>query len=72
MKQGQKSLESGQKGLEVSLGRVEIGLQSLQKNFVDSLGMYTEKIVGHVEDKTEALNKRVYKVESEIERLNRQ
>lgn len=58
LRQGQKRLEDGQ--------------ERLQKNLIDSLGAYTEKIVDHVDDKTEVLNKRVFKVESEIERLSRQ
>ncbi|MGM0875280.1 MAG: hypothetical protein ACQEWV_10840 [Bacillota bacterium] len=58
LKHGQKRLEDGQ--------------ERLQKNLIDSLGAYTEKIVDHVDDKTEVLNKRVFKVESEIERLSRQ
>ncbi|MGN7300192.1 hypothetical protein [Ferdinandcohnia sp. SAFN-114] len=58
--------------LKQGQNRLEVGQENLQKNIVDSLGLYTEKIVGHVDDKTEALNKRVYKVESEVERLSRQ
>lgn len=52
--------------------RLEVGQQKSQQNLIESLGTYTEKISGHVDDKTEVLNKRVYKVESEIERLSRQ
>lgn len=33
---------------------------------------YTEKIDKNVDDKTEALNKRVFNVESQIETLGRQ
>lgn len=65
-------IKKGQQNLEAGLERVEAGLNSLQENLVDSLGMYTEKIVEHVDNKTEVLNKRVFKVESEIERLSRQ
>lgn len=60
------------KEIKQGQNRLELGQEKLQKNLIDSLGSYTEKIVEHVDDKTEALNKRVYKVESEIERLNRQ
>lgn len=69
---GQKRLEAQQQTLEAGLDRVENGIQTLQENLVDSLGLYTEKIVQHVDNKTEVLNKRVFKVESEIERLSRQ
>jgi hypothetical protein len=37
-----------------------------------SLGEYTDKIVNHFDNKTEALNKRVYAVETEIQRLIKQ
>ena len=69
---GQKRLEAQQQTLEAGLDRVENGIQNLQENLVDRLGLYTEKIVQHVDNKTEVLNKRVFKVESEIERLSRQ
>ncbi|WP_019156363.1 hypothetical protein [Robertmurraya massiliosenegalensis] len=52
--------------------RLEVGLEKLQKNLVESLDLYTDKIVNHVDDKIEVLNKRVFKVETEIERLTRQ
>ncbi|WP_017754150.1 hypothetical protein [Calidifontibacillus oryziterrae] len=58
--------------LKQGQSRLELGQQKLQKNLVDSLGLYTERIIDHVDDKTEVLNKRVFKVESEIERLSRQ
>jgi len=72
LESGQKRLEAHQQTLEAGLDRVENGIQNLQENLVDSLGLYTEKIVQHVDNKTEVLNKRVFKVESEIERLSRQ
>jgi len=58
--------------LKQGQNRLEVGQEKLQKNLVDSLGTYTDKIVDHIDDKTEVLNKRVYKVETEIERLSRQ
>ena len=67
------------KGLKTDIGelktgqaRLEVGQQKLQQNLIESLGTYTEKITEHVDDKTEVLNKRVYKVESELERFSRQ
>ncbi|WP_416828240.1 hypothetical protein [Ectobacillus polymachus] len=54
--------------LKKGQNRLEVGQEKLQKHLVDSLGLYTEKIVDHIDDKTEVLNKRVYKVETEIER----
>jgi len=58
---GQKRLESHQQTLEAGLERVENGIQNLQEKLVDSLVLYTEKIVQHVDNKTEVLNKRVFK-----------
>lgn len=72
LKQGQNRLEIDIKDLKQGQNRLEIGQEKLQKNLVDSLGLYTDKIVEHIDDKTEALNKRVYKVETEIERLSKQ
>jgi hemerythrin-like domain-containing protein len=43
LSQGQKRLEDGQ--------------ERLHKNLIDSLGVYTENIVEHVDNKTEVLNK---------------
>ncbi|MCP3739974.1 hypothetical protein [Rossellomorea sp. BNER] len=60
------------KELKQGQNRLEDGQERLQKNLIDSLGAYTEKIVDHVDNKTEVLNKRVFKVESEIERISRQ
>ena len=48
------------------------GQERLQKNIIKSLGDYTDKIVLHVDNKTEALNKRTFAVETEIQRLTRQ
>ena len=33
--------------------RLEVGQEKLQKNLVDSLGLYTDKIVDHFDDKTD-------------------
>ncbi|WP_407268275.1 hypothetical protein [Radiobacillus sp. PE A8.2] len=67
------------KGIKTDIGvlktgqaRIESGQQKLQQNLIESLGSYTEKITEHVDDKTEVLNKSVYKVESELKRLSRQ
>ncbi|SFD68681.1 hypothetical protein SAMN05216238_103154 [Lentibacillus persicus] len=58
LKQGQKRIEDGQ--------------ERLQKNLVASVGDYTEKIIDHFDDKTDVLNNRVFKVESEVKNLSRQ
>jgi hemerythrin-like domain-containing protein len=67
-----KGLRADINDLKEGQKRLEIGQEKLQKNLIASLGLYTDKIVEHLDAKTEVLNKRVYKVETEIERLNRQ
>ncbi|MEI2665785.1 hypothetical protein [Rossellomorea sp. LJF3] len=67
-----KEIKTDIHDLKDGQARLEVGQNKLQKNLVDSLGSYTEKIVDHLDDKTQALNKRVYNVESEIERLSKQ
>ncbi|MGN4125390.1 hypothetical protein ACMGD3_10330 [Lysinibacillus sphaericus] len=52
---------------DIKLGQVE-----LQKNIVENLGRFTEKIAHLVEDRTGALNKRVFEVETVIHRLTSQ
>ena len=58
--------------LKEGQNRLEIGQENLQKNLIASLGLYTDKIVENFDASSEVLKKRVYKVETEIERLNRQ
>ena len=58
--------------LKEGQNRLETGLGKLQKNLVDSLALYTDKIVNHYDNKTEVLNKRIFRVETELERLGRQ
>ncbi|WP_179946409.1 hypothetical protein [Lentibacillus amyloliquefaciens] len=51
-------------------------MKAVRKDFkkisVASLGDYTEKIIDQFDDKTDALNNRVFKVESEVKSLSRQ
>jgi histidinol dehydrogenase len=67
-----KGLKTDVGELKVGQARLEAGQKKLEKNLIESLGTYTEKITEHHDDKTEVLNKRVFRVESEIERLSRQ
>ena len=67
-----KGMKTDISELKTGQTRLEVGQQKLQQNLIESLGTYTEKISEYVDDKTEALNKRVYKMESELERLTRQ
>ncbi|XXM72994.1 hypothetical protein ACQ0QQ_03600 [Lysinibacillus sphaericus] len=52
--------------------RMEKGQERFQKEFAEILSIHSERIVDHLDNKTETLNKRVYKAEAEIERLSRQ
>lgn len=58
--------------IEKDVKEIKAGQEQLQKNIIESLGQYTERIADHVDDKTAALNKRVYDVETDIQRLTRQ
>ncbi|OIJ12994.1 hypothetical protein BKP35_09925 [Anaerobacillus arseniciselenatis] len=69
---GQKKLEEGQRQLQSDVTEIKLGQERLQKNIIDSLGTYTEKIAEHVDYRTDALNKRVYRLEIEVERMSRQ
>lgn len=65
-------VKTGQEQFQRDLNEVKTGLEKLHKSLIESLGEYTEKIAEHVDIKTEALNKRVFAVEAEIQRLTRQ
>lgn len=51
---------------------IQLSQQQLSKDIATSLGQYADKFEQHIDNKTEALNKRVYKLETEIERITRQ
>jgi len=72
LKTGQEKFQRDLNGVKTGLNELKIGQEKLQKNLIESLGAYTEKIAEHVDHKTEALNKRVFAVETEIQRLTRQ
>ena len=65
-------IEINMKDLNKDVKDIKTGQEKLQKNIIESLGQYTEKIADHVDDKTAVLNKRVYAAETEIQRLTRQ
>jgi exonuclease VII small subunit len=72
LEEGQMHLEKGQSKLHLDVIEVKNGQERLQKNLIQSLGDYTEKMIQYTDDKTSALNKRIYHVETEIEKLIRQ
>ncbi|WP_254798845.1 hypothetical protein [Bacillus sp. L27] len=47
-------------------------MELLQKNFNESFDACTERIIEHVNDKAEGLNKRVFTVETDVQRIGRQ
>lgn len=59
-------------GIEQEIKEVKTGQEKLQKSIIKSIGEYTEKIADYVDVKTEVLNKRVFKLETEVQRLTRQ
>ncbi|WP_145523773.1 hypothetical protein [Virgibacillus sp. SK37] len=54
------------------LTEIKFSQRQLSKDIATSLGKYSNKYEKYVDSKTEALNKRVYKLESEMEQINRQ
>ncbi len=72
VKTGQEKFQRDLNEVKTGLNELKIGQEKLQKNLIESLGAYTEKIAEHVDHKTEALNKRVFAVETVIQRLTRQ
>ncbi|WP_045516692.1 hypothetical protein [Neobacillus niacini] len=59
-------------GIEKDIKDLKTGQEVLQKNIIKSIGDNIEKIAEHFDNKTDALNKRVYEVETEIQRLIKQ
>ncbi|MDQ0214914.1 chaperonin cofactor prefoldin [Oikeobacillus pervagus] len=68
----QMNLEEQQKEMRHELIGLKEGQERFQKNMIESIGLYTDKIIEHVDVKTSALNKRLYTLEVEVERLQRQ
>ncbi|MFD1356685.1 hypothetical protein ACFQ4X_02145 [Fictibacillus halophilus] len=52
--------------------RIENKLDKLNANVITSMGDYTDKIINHFDDTAQVLNKRIFKVETEIEGNRRQ
>ena len=58
--------------IEQDVKELKSGQERLQKNIIQHLGNYTDRITQHVDDQNAALNKRVFVLETEIHRLFRQ
>jgi hypothetical protein len=52
--------------------RIENKLDKLNTNVITSMGDYTDKIIHHFDDTAQVLNKRIFKVETELEGKSRQ
>ena len=72
MKESKSNFEKTFDEIKQSQLRMEKGQERFQKEFAEILSIHSDRIVDHLDNRTEALNKRIYKVESEIERLSRQ
>ena len=72
MKSGMNEMRNELSGLRTDLSELKTGQDRLQQNIIESFGTYTEKISEHVDHKTDALNKRVFNLETDFQRLSRQ
>ncbi|MFX3628032.1 MAG: hypothetical protein ACE3JR_01505 [Ectobacillus sp.] len=79
LKQGQESmkadiqrLKQGQESMKADIQELKQGQEKLQKNLVESLGSYTAKIVEHIDSRTEVLNRRIFTLETDIQKMARQ
>ncbi|MBH9968924.1 hypothetical protein [[Bacillus] enclensis] len=72
MKESKSNFEKTFDEIKQSQLRMEKEQERFQKEFAEILSIHSDRIVDHLDNKTETLNKRIYKVESEIERLSRQ
>ena len=67
-----EKMDSALAGLSKDVETLKVGQEKLQRNLIDSLGQYTEEIIRYVDDKTEVLNERLYKVEVDVATLKKQ
>ena len=72
LKGGQKKLENDFSQLDQAVRELSAEQKEGHKCVIRYLEDYSEKITNHFDNKTDALNKRVFTVETEIERLIKQ
>jgi uncharacterized protein YoxC len=72
LKTGQKKLENDFSQLDQAVRELNAEQKEGHKCVIRYLEDYSEKITNHFDNKTDALNKRVFTVETEIERLIKQ
>ncbi|MCM2532390.1 hypothetical protein NDK43_08300 [Neobacillus pocheonensis] len=66
IRQDGKEMNKRLDGIDKDLKDLKSGQERLSQNIIESLGLYSEKIADHVDNKTAELNKRVFAVETEI------
>jgi uncharacterized phage infection (PIP) family protein YhgE len=72
LKTGQTELGHKDAMLEQAINELKNEQKENHKSVIRYLGDYSEKITDHFDHKTDALNKRVFAVETEIQRLIKQ
>jgi chromosome segregation ATPase len=72
LKTGQTKLWHKAAMLEQAFNELKNEQKENHKSVIRYLGDYSEKIINHFDDKTDALNKRVFAVETELQRLTKQ
>ncbi|WP_218781240.1 hypothetical protein, partial [Bacillus sp. EB106-08-02-XG196] len=71
LKTGQAELGHKAAMVEQAINELKIEQKENHKSVIKYLGDYSEKITDHFDNKTDALNKRVFAVETELQRLNK-
>jgi uncharacterized phage infection (PIP) family protein YhgE len=72
LKNGQVKLGNKAEMLEQAINELKNEQKENHKSVIRYLGDYSEKITDHFDNKTDALNKRVFAVETELQRLSKQ
>jgi chromosome segregation ATPase len=72
LKTGQKKLENDFSQLDQAVRELSVEQKEGHKSVIRYLEDFSEKITNHFDNKTDALNKRVFTVETEIQRLIKQ
>jgi uncharacterized phage infection (PIP) family protein YhgE len=72
LKNGQVKLGHKAAMIEQSINELKNEQKENHKSVIRYLGDYSEKITDHFDNKTDALNKRVFAVETELQRLSKQ
>ncbi|MEM4994919.1 hypothetical protein WKH56_20355 [Priestia sp. SB1] len=71
LKQGQKEMKEDFKNLSDKVDNIEKAVNRIEVSQNEDVIAILKRVDQDIEDKTQALNKRVYKLETEYERLSR-